>query len=43
MPLNENFGDYMLLEQVGIGGMAEVYLARRTGMAGAKTAGATFG
>jgi eukaryotic-like serine/threonine-protein kinase len=34
VPLNENFGDYMLLEQVGIGGMAEVYLARRTGMAG---------
>ena len=34
LQLNEKFGDYTLLEQVGIGGMAEVYLARRSGMAG---------
>jgi eukaryotic-like serine/threonine-protein kinase len=31
---NERFGQYMLLEQIGVGGMAEVFLARHSGLAG---------
>lgn len=30
----ERFGSYQLLEQIGIGGMAEVFLARHTGVEG---------
>ena len=32
--MNEQFGGYALLERIGVGGMAEVFLARRTGVAG---------
>ena len=32
--MEEYFGDYRLIERIGIGGMAEVFLARRFGVAG---------
>ncbi|MEM6732619.1 MAG: protein kinase, partial [Myxococcota bacterium] len=32
--LMEQFGSYSLLEQIGIGGMAEVFLARHSGVEG---------
>ena len=32
--MEEYFGDYRLIERIGIGGMAEVFLARRSGVAG---------
>lgn len=32
----EEFGRYTLLEMLGVGGMAEVYLARQTGVSGAE-------
>ncbi len=32
--MSEHFGGYTLLEQIGVGGMAEVFLARRSGLEG---------
>jgi len=32
--VQETFGGYTLLERIGVGGMAEVFLARRSGVAG---------
>lgn len=33
-PMVERFGEYTLIEQIGVGGMAEVFLARRSGVQG---------
>ncbi|MEN8260479.1 MAG: hypothetical protein ABFS02_07820, partial [Pseudomonadota bacterium] len=33
-PMAERYGGYTLLEQIGVGGMAEVFLARRSGVEG---------
>lgn len=32
--MNERFGGYTLLDQIGVGGMAEIFLARHTGVEG---------